>query len=444
MLDRLKIILPPSEDLIHKTLKHPVTQQYIEMAMYLPLIDEAKVNSFITVPFTKNEYPFAILLQTNSNFDVVEDPTTWVDLLLRGQVLVMHQNIIYAFDAMKYSYNEANDTKAESTIRGPQHALSEDPLTSLNLIRNAYMSPDLHIEKKEIGTLSQTSLYVMYDQRKVNPETLNELNTKIESIHLDVINSTGELERLISGKKYSLFPTVLISERVDRVARALTFGKIVLMLKGSQFAIILPVTFFDFMHAVEDHYESFWMTRLLIIVRYIALFITTTLPGLYIAILSYNPEVFRIQLAFSLVASRSVVPYPSFIEVFIMLLMIEMLLEASIRIPRLIGSASTTVGGLILGSSIQQAGLVSSIMIIVTSLVAISNFVLPIHTMSLAVRFLKYPIILVAIFFGLTGVCVVLFAYLVYLTHMRSFGEYYFRIRGKLSPPEGDIGQAGL
>ena len=127
-----------------------------------------------------------------------------------------------------------------------------------------------------------------------------------------------------------------------------------------------------------------------------------------------------------------------------MLIMIEMLLESSIRIPRFIGPASTTVGGLILGSAIQQAGLVSSVMIIVTSLMAISNFVLPVYSMTLAVRFLKYPIIIIAIFFGLSGVCVGLYFYIVYLCNMRSFGEYYFRIRGKFTPQEGDIGQAGV
>src|SRR5690606_3110811 len=118
------------------------------------------------------------------------------------------------------------------------------------------------------------------------------------------------------------------------------------------------VNFFDFMHSAEDNYESFWISKLLITIRYIALLFTVTLPGLYVAILSYNPEFVRLQLAFNLVASRSVVPYPAFIEVFIMLFLIEILVEASLRVPRLIGPASTTVGGLILGSAIQQAGLV--------------------------------------------------------------------------------------
>jgi len=443
MLDRLKIILSPAEDLIQNEIHHPITGQKLELAYFLPLIDEQKIHAFITVPFSKNEYPFINLLKSNPNFTKVTDPATWTDLLLRGQALIEFQDQIFSFDAMKFNYTDLSEANLETSILGPQNSLSEDPIISLNIIRNAYVSPELVIDKMNVGNLSRTGLYIIYDQRKVNKHTLDLVMNKLASVHLDLIQSTGQLERLLNGKKYQLFPTLLITERIDRIGRALSFGKVVLVLKGSQYAIILPVTFFDFMHAVEDHYESIWMTKLLIFLRYVALIITSTLPGLYVAILSYNPEVFRLQLTFSLVASRSIVPYPSFIEVIIMLLMIEMLLESSIRIPKLIGSTSTTVGGLILGSAIQQAGLVSSVMIIVTSLVAISNFVLPIHTMSLAIRFLKYPIIVFAIFFGLAGVFLGLFVYIISLCSTRSFGEYYFRYRGDVSTKKGDIGGTG-
>ncbi|GIP16995.1 spore germination protein B1 [Paenibacillus montaniterrae] len=440
MLERLKVILAPAEDLMQSEIIHPVTRQKLELAYYLPICDEQKIHDYITVPFSKNQYPIMNLFLSNANFKRVTDPAKWNDLLLRGQALVEYQNQIFSFDALKYEYLNLPDSNFEPSIRGPQHSLSEDPIISLNIIRNSYMSPELVIDKMQIGNISQTNLYILYDQRKVNHHTLDNVKNKLSSIHIDLIHSSGELERLLNGKKYQLFPTLLVTERFDRIGRALSFGKIVLILKGSQFALILPVTFYDFMHSVEDHYESYWMTKMIVVIRYIALILTTTLPGLYIAILSYNPEIFRLQLAFTLVASRSIVPYPSFIEVIIMLVMIEMLLEASIRTPKLIGSTSTTVGGLILGTAIQQAGLVSSIMIIVTSLVAISNLVLPIHTMSLAIRFLKYPIIVAAIFFGLAGVFLGILYYITCLCSTRSFGEYYFRLRGNASSQHGDIG----
>jgi spore germination protein KA len=108
--------------------------------------------------------------------------------------------------------------------------------------------------------------------------------------------------------------------------------------------------------------------------------------------------------------------------------LIESLTEASIRLPKYIGSMATTVGGLILGQAAQMAGLVSSIMIIVASVVAISNFMIPINTMNFALRVIKFPLVVLAIFFGLTGVLTGVFCFLVYAVSLRSFGRPYLKL----------------
>jgi spore germination protein len=219
-----------------------------------------------------------------------------------------------------------------------------------------------------------------------------------------------------------------VTERPDRAAFNLAQGKFVLVLDGTPFVLIAPAVFYDFVSAMDDVYQSFVVSRALVILRYIGIFVTMMLPALYVAVVSYNPEVFRVQFALSLAGSRAAVPYPSFIEVFIMLFLIEALLEASLRLPRYIGSTATTVGGLILGQAAQQAGLVSSVMIIVTSAVAISNFLIPITAMSFALRIAKYPLIVLAIMFGLAGIVTGMMAICVYACSLKSFGVPYFRM----------------
>lgn len=390
---------------------------------------------------SKGETPFGDHLSINPAYEHVEDPARWQDLLLRGHVLIQLDGTIYSLLAAKVLCGDSPQTQVESALQGPQMALSEDLNKSLNLIRSMYPAPELATEEYTVGYTSKTPLYILFDQRHVDPLILDNVRKKLATINVDMVHASGELEKLLVGKRRHLFPTVLISERPDRVARALGKGKVIVLIKGSMFALIMPASFFEFMHAIEDNYEAYWMTRFLIFLRFASIVLTITLPALYIAVVSYNPELFRVQLAFSIAASRSAVPYPSFIEVFIMLFMIETLIEASIRLPRYIGSTATTVGGLILGQAAQQAGLVSSIMIIVTSVVAISNFVIPINSLSFAIRFLKYPLIAAAIFFGLSGVVIGLFVYIAYLCNLRSFGKPYFRMHGKLNPAEGDIGQ---
>ncbi|WP_168122808.1 spore germination protein [Paenibacillus sp. HB172176] len=439
MNERIQSLFPQAVDL--KTYAITNSELTIEFAYIASLCDEDTISQFISVPFVKEETSFSEQLRTLPNYNKLGEEAELQEWLLKGYALIEANGQLYALLAVNVLSNDISQTLVESALQGSQIALSEDLNKSLNLIRSMYPSLTLTIEQGSAGTISRTPIMTVFDQKLADPEILKHVRDKITGIQAEMIQASGELEKQLAGKLHHLFPTILITERPDRVAMALSNGKVVILLKGSMFALILPSTFFDFMHAVEDNFEAYWMTRFLIILRYFATFLTITLPALYVAIVSYNPELFRIQLAFSVAASRAAVPYPSFIEVFIMLFMIEMLIEASIRLPRFIGSTATTVGGLILGQAAQEAGLVSSIMIIVTSVVAISNFVIPVNTLSFAIRFLKYPLLAVSIFFGISGIAVMLFFYLVYICNLRSFGIPYFRLPGLTKSVKHDIGQ---
>ncbi|BBH21463.1 hypothetical protein Back11_28080 [Paenibacillus baekrokdamisoli] len=438
MLNRIDLLFAQAKDLT--TYRVNNDNFIIEVAYISTLCDESKVSDYILVPFMKHTQPFDEILKQNPSFNLLEDPAKWGDTLLRGFVLIHLNDKIYSLDAARIIRNVNPQTTVETAILGPQVALSEDLIDSINIIRNRYPSPELSIEEQTLGSMSKTRVQIIFDSRRVDPNVLSAVREKLLSIEIDFLTATGQLEREL-GDYYKLFPTMMISERPDRICYQIQKGKVVLIMQGSMFALILPATFYDFMHAVDDDYDSFWMTRFLIFLRYTGVILTITLPALYVSIVSYNPEIFRVQLSFSIAGSRAAVPYPSFIEVMIMLFMIESLIEASVRLPKYIGSTATTVGGLILGQAAQQAGLVSSIMIIVTSVVAISNFVVPVNNMSSSIRFLKYPLIAAAIFFGITGVTIGIFVYIVYLADLRSFGKPYFRFFGKTTHHVGDIGQ---
>ncbi|QHT60143.1 spore germination protein [Paenibacillus lycopersici] len=438
MLNRIQTLFAEARDLTMNRLQNgPLI---VELAYIESLCDESKVSDFILVPFTKQEIPFEEMVQHDPSFIRLDDPAKWAETLLHGFALLQVNSRIYKLDVARIIRNENPQTMVETVIMGPQIALSEDLIDSINIIRSRYPSEELAIEERTVGTQSKTRMTLVYDKHRVDATVLSHIRAKLERISDPSYTAAGELVRSL-GDRYRLFPSMMITERPDRVCSGIGDGKVILLLQGSMFAIILPATFFDFLHAIDDEYDSFWMTRTMILLRYMAVAFTVTLPALYVAIMSYNPELFRVQLTFSIAGSRTAVPYPSFIEVFIMLFMIEALIEASVRLPKYIGSTATTVGGLILGQAAQQAGLVSSIMIIVTSVVAISNFVIPVNNMSTAIRFLKYPLIVPAIFFGISGVTIGLFCYLVYLADLRSFGKPYFRLFGKQRSLSTDIGQ---
>ena len=85
----------------------------------------------------------------------------------------------------------------------------------------------------------------------------------------------------------------------------------------------------------------------------------------------------------------------------IMELLFELLREAGIRLPSQLGNTICVVGGLIVGQAAVEAGIVSTIVVIVVALTAIASFAIPNEAFASLFRLLKFLTILAAAFFGI-------------------------------------------
>ncbi len=357
-----------------------------------------------------------------------EDRQQLLEYVLKGFVLVVVGHRGYLFDAVKVESSGIGEAVNEAIVQGPRDALSESIETNLNLIRRRYQSPALKIDMMTIGKVSRTSVAILYDEERVDQQVLQEMKKRIENVKIDILQSAGELEKYISPERIRVFPTMIVTERPDRIVFNIAEGKVAVLINSSGFAILAPTVFSDFFTAMDDKIQVPLVGWFLKITRYIGLFLTLTLPALYVTFASYNPEILKVQISLLIAGSRAAVPYPSFMEVFLMLLMMEFLTEASLRLPKAIGPTATTVGGLILGQAATQAGLVSNIMIILVSAVAISNFIIPLSMMGYTIRVIKYIMVLFAITFGLVGIVLSVVGLIMYLSGIRSFGRPYMKM----------------
>lgn len=358
----------------------------------------------------------------------VTEGTRALDLLLSGYACIGQAGRLCFFDALKAEVSGVKETITESISQGPSDALGESLAVNLNLIRRRYQSSSLKVEFSIIGNVSKTKVAMLYDESRVNHNVLAELKEKLDSLKLDVLQAAGELEKYISSDKLRIFPKTIVTERPDRVVFNLAEGKVAVMLDTTGYAIVLPSIFNDFFTAMDDKVHLPFVGRFLKMLRILGVAMTLWLPALYIAFTSYNPEIVRVQIALLIGGSRATVPYPSFVEVILMMIMMEFLTEASLRLPRAIGPTATTVGGLILGQAATAAGLIGNIMIILVSVVAISNFLIPLNMMSFSIRVLKYFFVVAAAVLGLVGVVVCLVGFTMYLCSQRSFGQPYFKM----------------
>lgn len=198
-----------------------------------------------------------------------------------------------------------------------------------------------------------------------------------------------------------------------------------ILLDGTPFALITPMTLQGLLKSPEDYYENWLIGSLIRVLRYGAAFISIFLPALYIAVVSFHQGMIPTQLALSIAAAREGVPFPSFVEAIIMEISLELLREAGVRLPRIVGSTIGIVGGIIIGEAAVRAGFVSPIMVIVVAITAISSFALPAYNVSIAFRILRFIMMLAAATIGLYGMVLVFICIIIHLVGLRSFGSYY-------------------
>ncbi|WP_339267665.1 spore germination protein [Paenibacillus sp. FSL R5-0470] len=427
-LEWIKGELDGFADLIDRTLVAPFGQ--INLIYIKSVTDSQTLSRHVITPFYE-------MGDTNAYLDYIttypgtEEETTKemaIDLLLSGYVLLSINDVICFFDAMSTESSGVSETSAESISQGPSDALTEDIAVNLNMIRRRYQSTNLKMETMIIGDVSKTKVAILYDISRVDHNVLAELREKMNTLKVDILQATGELEKFISSDKLRILPKSIITERPDRVVFNLSEGKVAILLDTTGYAIVLPSIFNDFFTSMDDKIQFPIVGRFLKLLRIIGVCMTLWLPAIYVTLTSYNPEIIRVQVALLISGSRATVPYPSFVEVLLMLMMMEFLTEASLRLPKAIGPTATTVGGLILGQAATAAGLVGNIMIILVSAVAISNFLIPLNMMSLSIRVLKYIFLIAAAVLGMVGVVVCVVGFAMYLCNQRSFGQPYFRL----------------
>ncbi|MDG0793863.1 spore germination protein [Cohnella ginsengisoli] len=191
------------------------------------------------------------------------------------------------------------------------------------------------------------------------------------------------------------------------------------------FPLFFRSPFSNFFLSSEDYYQRHDIASFVRMIRFIAFFVSLLLPSLYIAVTTFQQEMIPTTLLISLAAQREGVPLPALLEALLMELTFEVIREAGIRMPRVIGPAISIVGALVLGQAAVQAGLVSGAMVIIVSFTAIANFVIPALGMSAAIRLMRFLLMALAGSFGLFGVLAGMIPLLLHLVALRSFGVPY-------------------
>lgn len=311
----------------------------------------------------------------------------------------------------------------EAVVRGPREGFCETLRINTSLLRRKIKNPNLKFEMMRLGKQTKTDVCISYIKGLANEDLVKTARRRLEKIDIDAILESGYIEEFIEDAPLSLFPTVGNSEKPDIVAAKLLEGRIAIFCDGTPFVLTAPYLMIETIQASEDYYSRPFFAAFVRLIRILALIISATLPALYVAMVSFHQNVIPFKLLLTISASKEGIPFSAFTEALLMGIIFELLREAGVRMPRPIGQAVSIVGALVLGEAAVQAGITSTAMVIVTSLTAISSFIIP--PMGGTLPLIRIVMLISANILGLMGIMLTAIAIFVHLCSLRSFGVPY-------------------
>ncbi|MEK3794061.1 spore germination protein [Paenibacillus sp. FSL R7-0204] len=318
-----------------------------------------------------------------------------------------------------------SEPSSQLVVRGPKDGFVESVATNISLIRRRIKSAKLRLEVMKIGSETHTHVALMYMEGIAGEDLIREARDRLNKIVINEILESGYIEELIQDKTFTPFPTIYNSERPDVAAGNLLEGRVVIIVDGTPFVLILPAVFTQFFQSAEDYSQRFDISILMRLVRYLSFLVLILGPSVYLALTTYHYEMIPTTLLINLLSQRENVPFPAFVELLLMETAFEILREAGVRMPRAIGQTVSVVGALILGTAVVEAGIITPIMVIVVALTGIASFALPAYNLAIAGRIIRFAFLIMASIFGFYGITLGLILLVAHMSSLRSFGVPY-------------------
>lgn len=329
------------------------------------------------------------------------------------------------FDIRTFDKRSVSEPNEEGTIKGAKDSFIEVMRSNTALIRRRIRSEYLVMEHLVVGKVSKTDVVLSYVSNIANMETVGKIRDIINSISIDNVPTSAFIEEFLSQNKKSLFPQVLYTQRPDRVSSNLSDGRIAVIVDGIPFVMVLPCQLVMLLQSPEDYANHFFVGSALRVLRYVSMIMTLFLPAFYIAATSYQNQMLPVKLALSTQAAKANVPFSSASEVIGLLVAFEILIEAGLRLPKVVGTAMSILGGVVVGQAAVSANILSPLVVVIVSLAGIAGFIMPNQDLSSGIRVIRFVFALLAAIGGFFGLTVGVIILITHLCSLESYGVAY-------------------
>lgn len=343
--------------------------------------------------------------------------------LMSGFAVILMENcsISLSIGVQGFDTRGIDEPDTEVVQKGSKEGFVENLKTNTAMIRRRIRNPKLKFETLTLGNVSKTNICLCYIRGVVSEKILNEVKRRLDSVDLDTVLAAGYVVPYLEGKNdHSMFCTVGSTERPDTLCGKINEGRIAVIIDGTPVVLIVPYLFVENFQTMEDYSDRPYFATFTRWLKYIAFFIALLLPGFYVAIANFNPELFPEEVLSRVVGSISDTPFNLVTEMLLITFIYEIMREAGLRLPKALGHAVSIIGGLVIGETAVNAGLIGAPTLMIVALTAISSYVIP--GLYAPIAILRLIFILAGGFFGIWGVVLLLCAILISICSKKSYG----------------------
>lgn len=289
-------------------------------------------------------------------------------------------------------------------VKGPRQGFIEDLKTNTSLVRMRIKTPKLKIETLTVGRQSRTAVGIFYVDGITNPDVVKRVKQKLDSLEMDYVPDSSYVVKAISERPYSVFRQAGTSEKPDIFCADILEGRAGIIVDGSPIAVTVPYMLVQDFQSSEDYFVNPYRATLTRLVRLLALIVALYLPALYVTAQLFKIQLIPFGLLLSIASGIQDLPLSPSLEMAFVLFTLEVLNEASIRMPKYVGMALSVVGALVLGDTAVSAGIVSTPAIIIIALSGICLYTVPNLTETTSV--LRWLLLFIAGSVGTYGIIV--------------------------------------
>ncbi|MBQ8320484.1 MAG: spore germination protein [Clostridia bacterium] len=299
--------------------------------------------------------------------------------VLDGNALLLFGDLTVGFivGTKMLPVRAVTEPPTDAAVKGPREGFIEDVKTNMVLLRKRLKTGNLRMETSRVGKQSDTAVCLCYLEGIVDPNLKTEIERRLQTVELDCVPDSSYIATVLTERKHSIFRSVGTTERPDVFAAKLAEGRVGVLVDGSPIALTVPFALVEDFQAGEDYYISPFMATVYRVLRLIAVVVALILPAFYLSSQLFKIQLLPLGLTLTIVEGTSRLPLSPSMEIFVVLFVFEVLREASVRMPKYVGSALSIVGALVLGEAAVSAGFLSTPTIIVVAVSGICLYTAP-------------------------------------------------------------------